>query len=67
MSVQRCTLEFKDVAVRQVIERCNYVVKVAKRIGVTNHGQSIANQISVYSTNRFRMPTTLGNIAVLSA
>ena len=37
MSGQRYTPEFKDEAVRQVLERGHSVSEVAKRIGVSNH------------------------------
>lgn len=34
MSNRRCTLEFKDEAVRQVVERRQRVTEVAERLGV---------------------------------
>lgn len=37
MSGQRYTPEFKEEAVRQVLERGHSVADVAKRIGVSNH------------------------------
>ena len=37
MSNQRYTPEFKEEAVRQVIERGHSVAEVAERLGVSNH------------------------------
>ena len=37
MSSQRYTPEFKDEAVRQVVERGHTVAEIAKRLGVSSH------------------------------
>jgi transposase len=37
MSSQRYTPEFKDEAVRQIIERSHSVAEVSERLGVSSH------------------------------